>query len=46
MIVKLRQDMNVEDEFFSAIEHRDTAIMMRDKKIEEQMPLYLLPQKH
>lgn len=33
---KLRQDMNVEDEYFSAIEHRDTAIMNRDKKIEEQ----------
>ncbi|MDY3062704.1 MAG: hypothetical protein SOW56_01570 [Bacteroidaceae bacterium] len=33
---KLRQDMNVEDEYFSAIENRDTAIMQRDKKIEEQ----------
>lgn len=33
---KLRQDMNVEDEYFSAIENRDTAIMMRDKKIAEQ----------
>lgn len=33
---KLRQDMNVEDEFFSAIENRDTAILQRDKKIEEQ----------
>ena len=33
---KLRHDMNVEDEFFSAIENRDTAIMARDKKIEEQ----------
>ena len=32
---KLRQDMNVEDEYFSAIENRDTAIMQRDKKIEE-----------
>lgn len=32
---KLRQDMNVEDEYFSAIENRDTAIMMRDKKIAE-----------
>lgn len=30
---KLRQDMNVEDEFFSAIENRDTEIMLRDKKI-------------
>lgn len=26
----------MEDEFFSAIENRDTAIMMRDKKIAEQ----------
>ena len=34
--VKLRQDMNVEDEYFSAIEDRDTAIMLRDKKIAEQ----------
>ena len=33
---KLRHDMNVEDEFFSAIENRDTAIMARDKRIEEQ----------
>ena len=33
---KLRHDMNVEDEFFSAIENRDTAIMARDKKIKEQ----------
>ena len=33
---KLRQDMNVEDEFFTAIENRDTAIMNRDKKIAEQ----------
>ena len=33
---KLRHDMNVEDEFFSAIENRDTAIMNRDKKIKEQ----------
>lgn len=31
--VKLRQDMNVEDEYFSAIEDRDTAIMLRDKEI-------------
>lgn len=28
--------MNVEDEYFSAIEKRDTEIMFRDKKIEEQ----------
>lgn len=33
---KLRQDMNVEDEFFSAIENRDTAILLRDQKIAEQ----------
>ena len=33
---KLRHDMNVEDEFFSAIENRDTAIMARDKRIQEQ----------
>ena len=33
---KLRQDMNVEDEFFRAIENRDTAIMLRDQRIEEQ----------
>ncbi|MBO5182362.1 MAG: hypothetical protein J6B92_10830, partial [Paraprevotella sp.] len=32
----LRQDMNVEDEYFSAIENRDTAIMLRDKRIAEQ----------
>ena len=33
---KLRQDMNVEDEFFMAIENRDTAIMKRDERIKEQ----------
>lgn len=33
---QLRQDMNVEDEYFSAIENRDTEIMMRDKRIAEQ----------
>ena len=33
---KLRQDMNVEDEFFSAIENRDAAIKNRDKRIAEQ----------
>lgn len=32
----MRQDMNVEDEYYSAIENRDTAIMKRDKKIKEQ----------
>ena len=36
---KLRQDMNVEDEYLSAIENRDTAIMQRDKKIEENKAL-------
>ena len=30
---QLRQDMNVEDEYFQAIEDRDTAIMSRDKVI-------------
>ena len=34
--LKLRQDMNVEDEYFSAIESRDTAIMKRDQRIAEQ----------
>lgn len=29
-------DKNVEDEYYSAIENRDTAIMKRDKKIKEQ----------
>ena len=33
---KLRQDMNVEDESFTAIENRDTAIMKRDQIIAEQ----------
>ncbi|MBQ0048922.1 MAG: hypothetical protein KBT12_01585 [Bacteroidales bacterium] len=33
---KLRHDMNVEDEYFSAIEHRDTEILMRDKQLAEQ----------
>ena len=33
---KLRQDMNVEDEFFMAIENRDTAIMTRDRIIAEK----------
>ena len=30
---RLRQDMNVEDEYYSAIENRDTEIMLRDKEI-------------
>ena len=33
---QLRQDMNVEDEYFQAIEDRDTAIMNRDKMIKEK----------
>lgn len=33
---KLRQDMNVEDEFFSAIENRDTALMMMKNRMAEQ----------
>ena len=33
---KLRHDMNVEDEYFSAIEHRDTEILVRDKMLAEQ----------
>ncbi len=33
---EVRQEMNVEDEFFKAIEDRDTAIMARDKTIDEQ----------
>ncbi|MBP9994455.1 MAG: hypothetical protein KBT67_05865 [bacterium] len=32
---KVRQDMNVEEEYFMAIEDRDTAIMARDEKIRE-----------
>lgn len=32
----VRQDMNVEDEYFSVIEKRDTEIMMRDRKLAEQ----------
>ena len=33
---KLRQDMNVEDEYFTAIENRYTAIMKCDQIIAEQ----------
>ena len=33
---QVRQDMNAEDEFFKAIEDRDTAIMLRDKQLAEQ----------
>jgi len=32
----MRQDMNVEDEYFSVIEKRDTEILMRDHKLAEQ----------
>lgn len=32
----MRQNMNVEDEYYLAIENRDTAIMNRDRKISEQ----------
>ena len=32
----IRQDMYVEEEYFQAIENRDTAIMLRDEKIKEQ----------
>lgn len=32
----LRHNMNVEDEYFSAIENRDTEILIRDKRIAEQ----------
>ena len=33
---EMRQDMNVEDEFYKGIEDRDTAIMQRDKILKEQ----------
>jgi len=33
---KMRHDMNVEDEYFSVIEKRDTTIMLKDKRIAEQ----------
>ena len=33
---EMRMDMNVEDEYFSAIEHRDTEILMRDRQLAEQ----------
>ena len=32
----MRHKMNVEDEYFSAIEKRDTEILMRDKQLAEQ----------
>ena len=33
---ELRQDMNVEDEYYQAIEDRDTEIMQRDKMLKER----------
>ena len=33
---QLRQDMKVEDEYFKALEDRDTALMIKDKKLAEQ----------
>ena len=33
---RMRHDMNVEDEYFSVIEKRDTTIMLKDRKIAEQ----------
>ena len=33
---QLRQDMNVEDEYYSVIEKRDTTIMMKDRQIAQQ----------
>ena len=34
---RMRHEMNVEDEYYSVIEKRDTTIMLRDKKIAEQV---------
>ena len=39
---EMRQDMNVEDEYYKAIEDRDTAIMQRDKILKEQSEQLLL----
>ena len=33
---EMRQDMNVEDEYYKAIEDRDTAVMQRDKMLKER----------
>lgn len=33
---RMRQDMNVEDEYYSAIENRDTELMRRDKALQEK----------
>lgn len=38
---EMRQNMNVEDEYYSAIENRDTAIMNRDKKSRSKTKLSL-----
>ena len=32
----MRHDMNVEDEYFSVIEKRDTEIMLKDKQLTEE----------
>ena len=32
----IRHKMNVEDEYFSAIEKRDTEILLKDRKLAEQ----------
>ena len=34
---RMRHEMNVEDEYYSVIEKRDTTIMLKDKKIAEQV---------
>ncbi|MCI6295719.1 MAG: hypothetical protein MR605_08200, partial [Bacteroidales bacterium] len=36
---KLRQDMNVEDEYFMAIENRDTKIMMMEEQLAHQQDI-------
>ena len=33
---EMRQDMNVEDEYYKAIEDRDTAIMKREKELKQK----------
>ena len=33
---QMRHEMNVEDEYYSVIEHRDTTILMKDKEIARQ----------
>jgi hypothetical protein len=33
---KMRHEMNVEDEYYSVIEKRDTTIMLKDRKIAQQ----------